>query len=201
MPEELFVEQFWADLEPLEDTDQFSPASREKVLEHLFDEFRFVFSGMLYGYSFFYTPGDNQRGVEEQFELTPLSEIPKGDPSLRILETRIEKARLLVRASYALKGFQQSLRNGWESSALPFAGGIGEASLYRGVEERRKAIEAGIKEAIRNYLRERVFNKPKEVRGELVLWSAPRIIVDSGAYKATVRIKLRVEEIVPYSVF
>ena len=74
-------------------------------------------------------------------------------------------------------------------------------SVFAGVSGKIAAFEQSIKEAVRGYARKRVFNKPREINGEVLLWEEPRVTIDSGDYVSTVRIKLFIRELIPYSVF
>ena len=44
-------------------------------------------------------------------------------------------------------------------------------------------------------------NKPRQVEGDVVLWDDPQVIVHSGTYTATVKVKIAVRELVPYRIF
>ncbi len=56
----------------------------------LLEQARVLLSGMVYGWSFSYIPGDKARRVEESFVLTPLAQIPWGSPRLRVTETEVD---------------------------------------------------------------------------------------------------------------
>ncbi len=79
----------------------------------------------------------------------------------------------------------------------------GQASLFTATapEGKRRSLEEAFKEAIRNHLRPVLFNKPREVRGELLLWQAPRVVVEAGDYLTAAAVKLRLQEVRPYSFF
>ena len=98
---------------------------------------------------------------------------------------------------------QAARRRAWQSNTVPTAAGVGGSSLFAAPapEGKRRSLEEALKQAVRNHLRPVVFNKPREVRGELLLWQAPQVIVDSGQYLSRVDVKLRVQEIRPYSFF
>ena len=195
--------EVWCELEPMiQESDDYplsDAAARQRVLE----EARFLLSAMIYGVQFSYTPPDNQRGNAEQFLLAPVAELSWGDPRLRIAESEVREARLYARVRYDLRDFQAARRRAWQSNAIPTAAGIGRASLFASTAPagKRRSLEEALKEAVRNHLRPVLFNKPREVRGELLLWEAPRVIVDAGDYLTAVSVKLRVQEIRAYSFF
>jgi hypothetical protein len=167
------------------------------------EEARVLLSAMIYGVRFSYTPSDAQRRQAEQFQLTPVAELRWGDPRLRIAAAEVRDARLYAKVRYDLQDFQSARRRAWQSNAVPAAGGIGRASLFAASapDGKRRSLELAFKEAIRNHLRPVLFNKPREVRGELLLWQAPRVVVDAGDYLTAADVKLRVQEIRPYSFF
>jgi hypothetical protein len=156
---------------------------------------------MIYGYRFSYTPYDRARAVEEHFELTPIAQIPWGDTRLEILDVEKRDNRIYGRVAYTLARHQDARRNAWASNTRPFTSGRGGESVLMGVPAKVLAFRQSIKEAIRAYARKRVFNKPREITGEVLLWEEPRVVIDSGDYVATVRIKLFIREMIPYSIF
>jgi hypothetical protein len=177
------------------------PIPKDVALEELLEEVRYVLSGMIYGFSFVYTPSDKTRQIEEQFELEPVASIRWGDPHLSVVSTRVEDKNLYVRIRYRLADYQQPWIDLWRSSSIPIAGGSGDGSFILGSEGKRTSIENAAKESIRNYFRARVYNKPKEIRGEVLFARPPRTYIRSGAYNTQVRVKLRTEEVVPYQFY
>jgi hypothetical protein len=192
----------WCDLEPFVrvGTDEY-PLSRELAARRILEEGRVVFSAMVYGYTFVYTPSDAARKVEELFELTPVAEVPWGSARLAVGETMVESRRLFSRLSYTLSAAEAQRRASWASSAIPQSTGSGEGSLFGGYTEKLTALRNAMKEAVREHLRTRILNKPREIRGDLVLWEDPQTIVRAGVYTATAKVKLRVREVVPYRIF
>jgi hypothetical protein len=195
--------EVWCELEPMiQESDDYplsGAAARERVLE----EARSLLSAMIYGMRFSYTPSDVQRRQAEQFQLAPVAELAWGDPRLRVAEAEVRDARLYARVRYDLQDFQSARRRAWQSNAIPTAAGTGRASLFASSapEGKRRSLEEAFKEAIRNHLRPVLFNKPREVRGELLLWQAPRVVIDAGDYLTAAAVKLRVQEIRSYSFF
>ncbi len=197
-----FVAQFWCELNPMVQVPgTVYPLSKEAAVRQILSEARFAFSGMIYGFDFDYTPPDAARGVGEVFTLKPVAEIPWSDPRLRVLDTRVEDGRLIARIVYTLAPFQESWVQGWDSEVYPDWSATGSGSFYRGFSEKLASYRDAIKEAIRGYLRSRVYNKPREVRGEAVLRGAPSTIMSAGKYLTTVTVRFRIERLVPYAVF
>lgn len=202
--ESYLAARLWCELEPLiQSNDQEYPLPKEEAQRRLLEEARQVFSAMIYGFEFAYTPGDRTRGVADEFILTPIAEIPWGDPRLRIVDAWIGEARLFAKVEYDLQGFQEDRRQAWGSTAVPTATGIGEWNMFLAPAPVSKArsLEAAFREALRNHLRPIHFNKPREVTGELLLWDPPSVIIEAGTYQTRVDVKLRLREIRDYSLF
>jgi hypothetical protein len=199
--ERLFVRP-WCDLEPFVrvGVDEY-PLSRETAARRILEEGRILFSSMVYGYSFTYVPSDAARKVSETFTLTPVAEIPWGSRGVEILETTLEDKRLYARIAYTLTDAEAKRREAWDSSAVAMSTGSGKGSLFKGSPDKITALNNAMKDAIRSYLRSRVLNKPREVRGEIVLWEDPQTVERAGEYIATAKVRLRVTELVPYRIF
>lgn len=195
--------RLWCELEPLVEKGPQYPVSREEAQRRLLEEGRVVLSHMIYGSRFRYTPADSLRGVADAFTLEPIAEIHWGDPALRIQDAWQEGTLLHAKITYRLSDFQRARRRAWQSTAIPVSTGSGEASLFTqpGLEGKRASLEQAAKEAIRNYLRPIHANKPREIIGEVVLWSEPQVAIKSGAYLTSAQVKLQVREVRSYSLF
>lgn len=202
-------EEFWYEYQPevwgwesrkdKQEVPDLQAFTREELYDRILEEARFVFSGMVYGFTFSYTPYDKARKVEEEFLLEPYRWIQRGDPNLRVWQVRAEGSRVFVRVRYALWDFQEPWYQGLRSNILPAAAGKGEAPFYKGPEGRVQAIREGIKHAVRDYARSIMYNKPQALKGLVVLDAAPRVVLDSGVYRAEVgRAIVRLEEVKRY---
>jgi hypothetical protein len=196
------TETFWVDLEPPVGREgERYPLDQERAVRMLLEEARYVFGGMIYGFEFRYVPSDRRRGVSREFELTPIAEIRFGDPRLSVLSTRVDDMRLIGRLEYRTADFQRSRLAGWMSAAVASVAAEGEEPYWMGHDARVPAIENAIRQAVRTRLRSVTDNKPREATGSVLLLEAPRIYVKSGAYRARVDVKIRVDEIRAYSVY
>ncbi len=192
----------WYNLEPMVSLqgEQY-PIPQQKAVKALLKEARVIISGMIYGYRFIYTPADRARKIKEFFQITPIAQIKWGDKNLSVLSTRTENKRLYVKLSYRLMEFQKLRLKAWSSSRIPTSTGEGKASIFKGQSQRMVSLKSAMKNAIRNYLRPRIFNKPREIRGELLIWDSPYLAVNNAMYITTLRVKLIVKEILPYRIF
>lgn len=193
-------EEFWAELQPMVAQNE-QTVSEDTAIRRILEEGRFVFSGMIYGFSFSYTPLDRSRNIEEEFELDLYHEIPWGDPHLTVYQTRREGSRLFVRLRYVLRDFQEPWYHGMRSNSLRAASGTGEASYYEGYKEKLTAVRNAVKNSVREHARQRIDNKPKKISGTVTLDAAPRITVKSGAYQAVCSVLLKIDEVRPYGVY
>lgn len=220
-----FVHEFWAQLEPmvggvlslsgpnaaspaspnlgagLGTVPEAPPASMHQAITEVLKEAQYVYSGMIYGFSFSYTPVDPARGIPGSFSVKPIAEIKWGDPHLRVLDTRVDNGRLTARILYTMVPFQETWTQGWDSNVFPSATGRGTSRYFLSYDQKMASYKDAMKEAIRGYLRQRIFNRPRKVVGQFVLRGSPQTIIDAGRYVTTVSLKLRINKVVPYRVF
>ena len=191
----------WCDLEPPVFEGGEYPLSAETAAQKLLEEARTLFSAMIYGYRFTYTPYDRARDVQEEFGLDPIAEIPWGDPGLKIIRTEVQDKRFYGKLYYHLKDYQFSRISSWETNTLPTSQGQGEDSFLKGQTAKIGSFQEAVKQAIREYARKRIYNKPKRITGEVLLVAQPHTIIDSGAYLTQVKIKLFIDTLTPYLIF
>lgn len=189
--------EFWTDEDRI-----IHAADAEEAELRVLMEGRYVFSGMLYGYDFRYVPSDRTRQVAEEFALTPVAQIPWGDPRLRVISTRRRSDdAFVVRLRYDMAPFQRARYEAWRSNTLTPASGLGRADLMEGLQGKIDAIEAAIKEAIRDHMRGRTFNKPRVITGRVLLEKPPRVGVASGEYVARADTFLVIDAVEHYSAY
>ncbi len=203
----VFNNEFWffSTSEPELTLDAKTPEEKEREakqkIEDILEEAVFVYSGMIYGFSFTYTPGDIKRDVAEIFEITPASVIRRGDPALKVRNTRREGARTFIEIEYRCEERHGNWIAYWMSTSFASAGGSGEGSAEAGFEGKKDAVVRAVKETIRNYMRNRVHNKPRAVSGNFVFEKPPVITYLAGLYYASARIRLEIREVESYTVF
>ena len=169
--------------------------------KELFKEAQFLFSGMVYGFEFKYVPGDKRRDVDEVFEIEPIGTIKWGDPRLKIKNARSEGNRNLIQFSYYPAENMRSWIMYWSSGAFPMTGGKADGSFLKGFAAKEDAVKKGVKEAVRNYMRSRIHNKPQKIEGEFVFASPPVYSYAGGIYTASVKVKLNVKKVSSYGVY
>jgi hypothetical protein len=197
----LFVRP-WTELEPLVRIgDGPYPIPIDTAEKSLLDNAQALISGMVYGWTFTYIPGDLSRRVTESFVLTPIAVIPRGTPRLRVLETEVDDTRLWARVAYAMDDGEILRRTAWESNTAALSTGQGKASVLAGPTARMDSLRDAIRDAIRRALDTRYVNKPREITGEVVLWDDPDVLVRAGNWMTSARVKLVVRELEPYRIF
>ncbi len=194
----ILTAEFWLELEPHIRVQGGTAETNDERIERLLREAQFVFSGMIYGFSFRYVPLDRRRGVEEELEVDPVATIKWGDPALSVVDARIDSGRHRALIRYNVGEKQRHWIDHWQSNIFERSTGYGRGNVFKGEDQKRRAVENGIREAIRNYLRPREYNKPKEIAGFAAFSEEPYIIIDEGFYKAKVLVKLDIRSVVPY---
>jgi hypothetical protein len=194
--------EFWTELPSLPafevDPKPFDPAEATRTL---LSEAAFVYSGMIRGFSVRYVPLDRARGVAESMEVTPVlaDSIRLGD--LGKGEYRVVKNVFYAYVEYSPNALERGLYSSWRSIAYPVAEGDGTASTSGGPSYRVKAVQEAIKDAVREYARTRAPNKPRLVRAVACLERPPKVYLRAGVYSAHARIRLRIEEILPFAAY
>jgi len=199
--QEFFAGEFWAPYAVITPEFDVKPPDAEELIDQLLDEMRFVFGGMIYGFSFTYVPSDIERSVEEFFELDPLGEIRPGDRNMAVYQTRTDRTAVYAMTKYDLDEYQKNWVLYWNSEAFPTIDGRGRDMFIKGVSAKIEAIRQAIKEAVRAYLRKRIFNKPKKITGYVRIDEVPYIVIESGDYLAKVRVTMDIHEIEEYKTF
>ena len=162
-------------------------------------EARFLLSGMIYGYRFSYRPLDRERGIAEEFFVEPAAQIGKKLPSPADVRGRDNRVLLLYRYYPAEEDHYRI--SSWLSAAIPSVIGYGEGRFVLGHEGKMEAYRQALKEAVREYARPRVRNKPRRIEGTLFLIDTPTVGVQAGKYNVRMRLKIDLKELDTYSTF
>lgn len=156
-----------------------------EAIANLLEEARLVFSGIIYGWRFFYQPSDRLRNVKEVFRLEPIAQIQTGDRNLEPLSSEQKGTSLVrLRVRYHL-GAKDAQHIAFRSSpSLLFSTGKGSAGMESNFAARKEAIENSVKEAIRSHQRKRMHAKPQSLSGVVYLEEPPRVYLNSGQFIA-----------------
>ena len=180
-----------------DDTDPFSlPVSRLKKTAPFFVQ------GMLYGWQLVYTPYDKARGVAEYIEFNPVQELTEGElKKIRYVNPAFKDDRLYCRVEFDRSEFNQNLFLSWQSVTNPRVRGLGYGALEKGFEGIQEACAEAMKNAVREYWRDRIKNKPREISGRLILCKPPVIGVEAGRYRVTLDFFMETDRILEYKMF
>ena len=161
----------------------------------------FLIEGLVYGWKFTYVPSDKTRGVEEYFEVVPL----RGDGTtgfdIKYSSVWIENNRFNCWVDYARTDYEVQIYNLWASIQNPTIQGRGYGDLTKGFEGIKEAAEDALKNAVRDYYRNLIKNKPKEISGSVLLRKTPLLGIDSGRYVINLDFFLECGSIEEYTQF
>jgi hypothetical protein len=178
------------------------PTASRRALE----EARLFYSAMIYGWSFYYEPGERARRIAENLEMEPVGNIQFGDSGLKVTDVEVRDMRLVVWTDYHLTEIQQRRLQMWRSGMVRNAQAVGYAPSvsqeYPGwLAVKKSALEDAARAALRDALRGSERNRPKEVTGFISLASFPRYFMDSGRLAAAARFRVQITEIVPFAAY
>lgn len=199
--DDLISGEVWTPLEASVESGFLQFVDDDRYIGEILDEIHYILSGMIFGFSFEYTPSDLARGIDEIFTVAPVAQITRGNPSLKITEASIEGNRYTVRFRYTLGPDEIRWKKRLQSNDIPLAAGIGEGNYMAGFEGKKEALNESVKESVRSYLRPIVYNKPRRITGELILAELPYTVVKAGKFMTSIRIFLKIEKIEPYAVY
>jgi len=161
----------------------------------------FLIEGMVYGWDYVYVPYDKSRGVEEYFELKEI--FPLNGPGDLIVYSSpwIENNKFNCWCEFTRSEYQIENYNLWASIQNPVIQGRGHGSLEAGFDGIRQAAEDAAKKAVRNYYRSVIKNKPKEIRGKLLVRKIPTLGIDAGQYVINLDFFMECGRILEYKEF
>ena len=165
----------------------------------------FLIEGLVYGWNFVYVPSDKTRGVEEYLEVTPVQSLSEGlkndGGKIEYSSVWIENNRFNCWVDYTRTEYQVQTYYLWSSIQNPTIQGRGYGDLSKGFEGIKEAAEDALKNAIRDYYRNVIKNKPKEITGAVLLRKTPLLGIDSGRYVINLDFFLECGTIIEYKNF
>ena len=201
--------EVWIELEPIYglNIEDPYPLDIETASRRALEEAAAYYSAMIYGWTFHYDIGERARHIPEEFHLTPVSNIPFGDPGLRIAGVEIRDMRVRLWTDYYMSEAQQRRLRMWQQGNKLSMQGLGYGPLGGPVELsgwmsiKMTALEDAARAALRAALRASERNRPKEVTGYISLASFPRYFFLDGHWAASARFKVEISEIVPFAAY
>ena len=199
----------WAELDAYPGLVPAGSETEEKVSEGQFDYpvsqmkkiAPFIITGMVYGWNFVYVPYDKARGVEEYLEVTEIVSADVIRGGITYASPWLTESTFNCWAEYTRTDSQVQTYKLWESIQNPVISGIGYAPVEKGFEGIEEAARESLKDAIRNYYRKTIKNKPKEITGAVLIRKFPTLGIDAGRYVINLDFFLECGKIIEYSVY
>ena len=183
------------------------PLDSDGAYRRALQEAAMFFSAQIYGWSFHYDVGEQARGIAEEFELTPLGEIPWGDPKLFVTHAKFENLVLSAWMDYRADNSQRRRIEMWKMGKARTAQAVGYGPwgvVQEGADWlsfKRKALEDSARAAVRAILQGTEKNRPKEVFGFISLQSFPTYFIEAGRWVVQARFKVEIKEIYPFAAY
>jgi hypothetical protein len=183
------------------------PLDADTLRRRALEEAAMFYSAMIYGWSFHYDIGEKARGIPEEFELVPLGTIAWGDPGLFATDAEFRDMKLFLWTDYRLGEAQKRRVGAWRAGRVQSVQGIGYGPLggppdVQGwIDIKKAALEDAARSAVREMLRQRERNRPKEVTGSICLAAFPKYWMDGGRWAASGHFRVEVAEIIPFAAY
>ena len=161
----------------------------------------FLMSGMISGWKFDYVPYDRTRKVAEVFEYEEVIPYRADVNPISYRNPTVEEDRLLCWAYCDRTETQQMAYRRWSAIAHPKVHGLGKAAVEKGFDGIQEACSEAMKNAVREYWRTYIKNKPKEIYGILLLIGVPRVYISEGQYVADLEFFMETDKIVRYTYY
>ncbi len=161
----------------------------------------FLLNGMVYGWSFDYTPGDKLRGVDEYFEVKEIRPFDLETKFIRYEDPWFDESRVHCWVNFERNDAMVRSYNQWASVKNPRIMGLGGGKVSKGFEGIEDAAENALKDAVRTYFRKILRNKPKQITGRVLLNKVPAILINSGEYQLQLDFFLETDIIKDYKTF
>ena len=194
----------WAELDAypeLEEAQDLSADIYDYPISRIRQTAPFLVEGMVYGWEFSYTPQDNARGVEEWLEITEIVPSQNFLNYITFSSVWLENERMNCWVTFERNEQQIQNYNLWASIRNPVIHGRGYGKLADGFDGIKNAAAEALKNAIREYYRAIIKNKPKQINGKVLIKNPPTLGIDAGKYVINLDFFLECGKIVEYRVF
>jgi hypothetical protein len=192
----------WAMLDAYPGTEAASSVSDNVFAEpmsKLRETAPFLVQGMIYGFTFSYTPSDTLRNVPEAFSFEPVKELGDDERRISYTQPRIEGSRLYCWVDFERTASMIFQKKQWEAVSNLRVSGRGSGRLEDGFLGITEASRDALKNAVREYGRSITKNKPKEITGTAIITGTPKIGIISGKYAVALDFFLQITILVPYT--
>ena len=156
---------------------------------------------MLEGWEFDYTPYDKKRNVKEYWEFNLKKEFDFENNKIEYKNPKAMNDRLMCWVYCNRTPMQKKEFEAWNSIVYPKIKGKGKGPVEKGFEGIQIACSEAAKNAVREYWRKQVKNKPKEISGFLLLLGNPRVYISEGQYMVDLDFFIQTDRIFMYEHF
>ncbi len=176
------------------------------------EEASYVFHGMIHGYQVLYNPADKFHQQEETFLI--IAENPEfiAPNNLEIYHIGRNSNRFYYSVRKKISRFESFNIQAWQQADKKTLHAVGVVPFQAAsnttkhnlepelmIQLRKSAIDNAIKEAVRNYFRRYLRNKPAQIRVSLALSAVPEMTVGSSEIRAKVRLHMGAHNIKTYT--
>ena len=161
----------------------------------------FLLNGMTNGWRFCYTPSDKLRNVKEEFAMEEIRPFKEDNNTIVYQKPWIQDN--LVHSWVEFERTPRMKRNYtmWNTIKHKKIQGRGYAPVKNGFEGITNAAKDALKNAIRKHYQAIIKNKPKEIRGSVLIRNEPRLGIDAGQYMVELDFFLETDRIILYKEF
>lgn len=156
-----------------------------------------IVSGMIYGWRFEYIPSDIKRQIDEVFTIEPIGLIKKGDPGMFFRDNWVKDHIMYQNIVYRLSDYQKKYIKSWKTSVIPDSYGEGAYSIYK-EDGKSQSLKEAIKDSIKREFQSRGKDKPRSIRGQILLKENPRLFINAGLFKTQVETLILYKDIREY---
>ena len=162
----------------------------------------YLLNGMVYGWSFSFTPSDKLRNVEERLEITEIGSVSgQNGSSIVYSKPWIADNKVNVWVEFERTPAMIFACRMWNTISAKKAQGRGSGKISDGFEGITNAAKDALKDALRAHYRPILKNKPKEIRGRVLIRRAPLLGINAGHYTLDLDFFLETDKITPYTQF
>ena len=162
----------------------------------------FLIDGMVYGWSFSFTPSDKLRNVEERLEITEIGSVSgQNESSIVYSKPWIADNKVNVWVEFERTPAMIFTCRMWNTISAKKAQGRGSGKISDGFEGITNAAKDALKDALRAHYRPILKNKSKEIRGRVLIRRAPLLGINAGHYTLDLDFFLETDKITPYTQF
>lgn len=197
----------WADIDAYPEFKEFAQASESSETEYSYAVKQIksisslIVNGMVYGWEFTVVPSDKTRRIQEFVEVKPIEPLDEVEKKIIYSSPWVEDNRLNCWIDYNRSEYQIRNYQLWTTIKNPSIQGKGFGPLEEGFDGIQKACEDALKNAVLNYYKKIIRNKPREIRGKVLIKKPLILGIDSGRYVVTLDFFLESSTIIEYKQF